>query len=148
MLFKKGFYAAVSLALSLLSATAEAQLQISDSHIRAVIPGSENTAAYLSIYNDSDKEVTLVSAKSDVASKVEFHDHIMVEGGMRMVQRPELKIGAKQKLIFKSGGLHIMFIGLQKSFEKEVELELTLSNGETLDVTLPVRSIHHEHHHH
>jgi len=148
MLFNKGFYKVFAMLLALLSVSTSANVAVSDAFIRAPIPGTENTAAYMTLSNKSDVVRVLVAAKSNIADKVEFHDHIMANGTMRMVKKERLEVPANSQLTFQSGGLHVMFIGLRTPVEKSVEVSFEFQNGDVEVVTLPVRSVHHEHHHH
>jgi len=69
---------------------------------------------------------SLVSAESNVSKVVELHTHIHDNGVMRMRQVESIPVPAKGEAVLKPGGLHIMFIHLNKP----------LVEGETFDVTL------------
>ncbi len=100
-----------------------------------------NGAAYMVILNGLDKDVTLVSAESDVAATVETHETVNDNGVMRMIPKPEgYDIPAGGSVELKPGGKHIMLIDLVNPLETGDEFELTLNfdNGETMTVTVPV----------
>lgn len=121
--------------------------------VRAPIPGMANTAGYMELTNLSKTDLVLTKAKSDFADKVEYHNHIMNDGVMKMVKLDKLEIPAGETITFQSGGLHLMFIGLtkQKPLSGKVTVTLISESGQTFPVELDVKSIkaqHHHHHHH
>jgi len=134
-----------------LSALAEVKnLTFEQAYVRAPIPGTKNTAGYMKLINHSDTEITLVKAESHFSDRVEFHDHIMENGVMRMTQVPVVKIEAKSSLEFSSGGLHLMLLDLAKNNKSDgpIAISFTTSKGQILTAHFEIQSIHHEHHHH
>lgn len=146
------------LPLLFLSGFTQAQLSIEHAQVRAMPPGLPNTAAFLSITNQSNSEVRLVEATSSAAKKAEFHSHSKDEKGvMRMAKEPCVDIPAGETFIFESGGHHIMLMGLNKTLMPGDVIPLTLedSNGKKYNFSLPVVSVlnenshqDHSHHHH
>lgn len=131
---------------------ANEKITFSDASLRAPIPGMENTAGYVEITNTSDKDIVLTDANSNIANKVEYHDHIMASGVMKMVKRDKLVIPAGKTVKFQSGGLHLMFIGLtvKAPLSERVTVNLISETGEVFPVELAVKSVkmQHQHHHH
>ena len=135
--------------LCLYSQTTFAQtLKVKDAHVRAPIPGMTKTSGYMAVTNISNKDISLVAAKSDIADKVEIHDHTMNNGVMKMVKLDGLLIKANETKTFESGGLHLMFIGLNdlKAIKDKVEVTFIFNDGSEQVNTFKVKSIH-EHHH-
>lgn len=135
-----------SLVLLMLSATAifASSLSVENPYVRATPPGLPNSAAFMSISNSSDKDISLVSARSDASSVVELHTHDMKDGVMKMYQVPKINIKANSSTVLKPGGFHIMLIGLKTKPLKEemnVEIELHFSNGQNLKVFAPVKKV-------
>lgn len=129
------------------------ELEVEQPWVRAVPPVSPNTAGYFMLHNNGKAERVLVGVSSDVAKAVEMHTVVEQDGGMSMQQLQEVKIAADDCAMFEPGGNHIMFIGLKQPLKEgdEVKLTLEFKDGETLQLTLPVKRSQeneHEHHHH
>lgn len=132
------------------SSYAGQSIKMENGTVRAPIPGMANTAGYMELTNLSKTDLVLTKAKSDFADKVEYHNHIMNDGVMKMVKLDKLVIPAGETITFQSGGLHLMFIGLtkQKPLPGKVTVTLTSESGQTFPVELDVKSIKAQHHHH
>ena len=129
---------------------ANAEIGAKNAVVTAPIPGMLNTAGYVTLMNQSDSDITLTSADSIIADKVEFHDHIMTHGVMKMVKLEQIVVPANGSLIFQSGGLHIMFLGVSKHAAHQEKTEVTLyaASGEKYKVSFNIKSIKQQHHHH
>ncbi len=130
---------------------------VTDGWVRLVPPVSQNSAAYFTLQNSSDKAVDILSASSDVADVVELHNVIHANGVMSMQKQDKVTVPAQQKLAFKPGSYHVMLIGLKKPLQENqaVNLTLQLAGGATLTVPLTVKAEAgnqghdmHQHHHH
>lgn len=132
------------------SSYAGQSIKMENGTVRAPIPGMANTAGYMELTNLSKTDLVLTKAKSDFADKVEYHNHIMKDGVMKMVKLDKLVIPASETITFQSGGLHLMFIGLtkQKPLPGKVTVTLISESGQTFPVELDVKSIKAQHHHH
>jgi copper(I)-binding protein len=110
---------------------------------RATAPGAQVGVGYMKITNNGAAPVQLVGASTPVAAKVEVHTMSMEGGVMRMRAVPSLTIPARSTVELKSGGLHLMLIGLKKPLVVEdlVPLTLNFSGGITLDVELYVEQM-------
>nr|WP_067285935.1 copper chaperone PCu(A)C [Marinobacterium profundum] len=122
--------------------TAFAEVQAQDGYVRAVPPGHKISAAYLTLRNNSTRAVQLDSAHTDSAGTTELHQSRQQDGIMRMraAQQVEIPAGADYKL--QPGGDHLMLIDLTQPLNAgdEVSLQLNFSDGQQLQLTLPVRS--------
>lgn len=140
--------------LSLIGMSSQAaqlsQLSTEQAKVRAIIPGATNTAGYLVITNNSDEDVTLVSASSSIAKRVEFHQHLHQGGLMKMIKLDDVTVPAKDKVVFESGGLHIMFLDVDPKMadDKEVQVRMTDKAGNELLVNFTIESIHQKMRHH
>lgn len=131
-------------------------IKVENSYVRATPPNLPNSAAFMTIKNDSNKAISLVKASSNISKVVELHTHDMKDGIMKMYQVPQIDIKKNAKVELKPGGFHIMFIGLSKPLKEGNNIELTLefSNGETKTITAPVKKVmsgmkhHGKHMHH
>ncbi len=122
--------------------------------IKTTPPGITNSAAYFTIVNNGEKDITLVNVASDSAKLVEMHEHIKHNGTFRMQKMEPLTIPAKGKANFEPGGNHIMFIGVTKPIENGDKIDITLSfdDGSQKTITTVAKKQHtgvkkaHKHH--
>lgn len=147
--------------LSILSFNAFANdasaIDIDNAYIREVPPGAMATGSFLTLKNNSGQEIQLVGATSNIAKRVELHTHINDNGIMKMRQIKSISIAAHQETKLQPGGLHIMFIGLQKELKEGQTIPMTLKfkDGSQKELTVPVKSVmnpmgnmNNMHHHH
>jgi copper(I)-binding protein len=123
-------------------------IEVKNGVVRSPIPGMANTVGYMELTNNSNDNIILTSAKSAVADRVEVHDHIMNDGVMKMVKLDSLTIMANETKTFQSGGLHLMFIGLneQDVMKKTIDVTFIFQDGSEQVATFDVKSIHQHHH--
>jgi copper(I)-binding protein len=114
-----------------------AQLSVSDAYMPQ--PVSDTMAAgFLTITNKGDADDELTSVTSDAAGSVTPHK--TVGGAMQEVDR--LTVPAHGRLVFKSGGNHLMFDGLKHKPEqgRTISVELHFAHSGDLKVEMPVKS--------
>lgn len=118
-------------------------IEINDAYVRATPPNLPNSAAFMSIKNSSDKDISIIKASSDVSKVVELHTHDMKDGVMKMYQVPKIDILANSQTVLKPGGFHIMFIGLNKALKvgETVTFTIEFSNGESQTITAPIKTV-------
>lgn len=131
--------------LSILSIAAVfgADVEIDGAYARASIPNVPNSAAFFVIKNNSDKDIAITSANSDIAEKNELHTHIKENQMMKMMKIEKLVVPAKSSLELKSGGDHVMLMGLKKELKAgdEINLELSFSDGDKKSIKVPVKDL-------
>lgn len=139
-----------TLLLSAISLSAHAAVEVENAFIRAIPPGQQNTAAFMTLHNTSAKALTLVSARASVATATELHTHTEQNGVMQMRQVAEIELKAGSKTELKPGGLHIMLLGLTESLAAGDNVELTLkyADGSEQQLAVPVQPVTAGHHHH
>ena len=120
-----------------------ADVEIDGAYARASIPNVPNSAAFFVIKNNSDKDIAITSANSDVAEKNELHTHIKENKMMKMIKIEKLVVPAKSSLELKSGGDHVMLMGLKKELKvgDEINLELSFSDGDKKSIKVPVKDL-------
>jgi len=136
--------ATLTLSTLLFAVSAHADtLRINDPYVREVPPGSPATAAFMTLHNSGETPIKLISAGNSITEHTELHNHIDVDGVMQMRQVETIEIPAGDETTLAPGGLHLMLIGLQSpvSQGEDVALSLTFDNGETLELTAPVRPV-------
>ena len=114
---------------------AAAPITAEDPWIKAVDSGM--TAAFVTLDNDSDDEVVLVSASTPASTMVELHEMVMKDG--QMVMQPKeggIPIPANDHAHLEPGGDHIMLMDVTDPIEPgdTVPITLTFSDGSTLDI--------------
>lgn len=131
-----------ALALSASMAQA-AELSISDAMARAVPPTAKMSAAFMTVTNNDDTDLAMVSAESSVAKAVELHNNTMVDGKMTMRKVDQIDLPANQKTELKPGGLHVMLIGLNRALVEGETIDLTLnfSDGSSEAMEIPIQQI-------
>ena len=120
-----------------------ADVEIDGAYARASIPNVPNSAAFFVIKNNSDKDIAITSANSDIAEKNELHTHIKENQMLKMMKIEKLVVPAKSSLELKSGGDHVMLIGLKKELKAgdEISLELSFSDGDKKSIKVPVKDL-------
>ncbi|NIC06771.1 copper chaperone PCu(A)C [Billgrantia bachuensis] len=133
---------AAGLSLVSLSALAD-PLVVEGAQVRAVPPGSQASAAFMTLRNPGERDVVLVAAESPVAEVSELHNHENVDGVMQMRQVPQVIVPAGGSTELAPGGLHMMLIGLTAPLVEgePVEIELQFESGESQRLEAPVKRI-------
>lgn len=126
-------------------AQAQPTLKLEQGWVRRV-PGNI-TAAYLVLYNPTDKPIRIVGASTSVATRVEFHqtthaghnDHLDISAMKRV---GALTVPARGRLEILPGKYHLMLYGLREKNPRplqegqKVSLTLTLEGGARITFTL------------
>jgi|AGTN01.3.fsa_nt_gi Uncharacterized protein conserved in bacteria len=137
----KTFVLAAALAVFPAMASA-ADLEISDAFLRAA-PVATAGAGYAIIKNTGPADDTLLGAEADISKKVELHTHVRDGDVMRMRAVPSIPVPAGGSAELKTGGDHIMFIGLTRPLKEGEVVEVTLvfaKAGKTV-VKMPVHGL-------
>jgi len=115
-------------------------LEISGAWARATPPGSKNGGAFLTVTNAGGGDDKLMAAASDVANRVELHNHINDNGVMRMRQVPFIPVPKGGKAELKPGSYHVMFMGLKAPLKEGgmVMVKLTFEKAGEVMVHMPV----------
>lgn len=93
---------------------------------RATPPGAKVGAAYLEIAASKAGGDKLLSARADIAGRVEIHTHKHEDGIMKMQQIDSLPVAAGKSALLKPSGDHIMLMDLKKPLVEGDLLPLTL----------------------
>jgi len=129
---------------------------IEEPYVRASIPGTSITSAYMTINNKSDEALTLTGVSGLFSDRIEIHQHTMSNGMMKMRKVEQLVINGQNSVILQPMGYHLMIFNVKKVLlpEEDVSITLHFKNQTDLVITIPVRSIKQErpakkqHHHH
>jgi hypothetical protein len=116
-------------------------ITISDAWVRAMEDG--NSAAYMTIQNNSDDDITLTEASADFANMTQIHQ-TTIEDDVARMQEVEggLTIPAGESVNLEPGGYHVMLMDLQEPLVEgnDALLTLTFDNGDVQTVNLPIRT--------
>ena len=116
---------ALAAAASLVSASALAQVSVSDPWVRATVPAQKASGAFMQLR--SAKAARLVEVKSPVAGRVEIHEMAMQGQTMRMRAVDGIDLPAGQPVNLASGGYHVMLFDLQRQLKEGEQVPLTLT---------------------
>ncbi len=112
---------------------ARAELVFSDAWLRAVPPVSPTMAGYVSLENDSDKDLMITGVRTDIAGHTMLHAMTTAEDGTRqMTHLHHLTIPARGKASLSPGEKHLMLMKLKRvpSFGESVDICFQLA-GDT-----------------
>lgn len=118
-------------------------VQISGAYARAVPPGQPNSAAFLTLNNNSGTDHELIDAESPAAKVVELHTHLNKDGMMQMRRVENIDVPAGKETRLQPGGYHVMLIGLKEQLKPDQTIEITLifKDGSRSKVTAPVQKL-------
>jgi len=128
----------------LLSSCSASELEITEAWGRPGDIGG-NSAAYFSIRNPSLQKDSLLKADADIARAVELHLSKMSGEGenqqMEMIPQEFVDIPILNTVVFKPGGLHVMFIDLNQPLKPgdSYTLTLTFQNAGEIQLDVDVR---------
>ena len=117
-----------------------ADIRIHDPFARVSSIMAQSGAAFMMIENHGTQDDRLVSARSDVAQRVELHTHLEDDQGvMRMFQVEEgFAVAAGGRHALERGGDHVMFLGLTRQLAHGDVVALTLVFEQAGEVMLEV----------
>jgi copper(I)-binding protein len=104
---------------------------------------AEAGAAYMILTNNGSESDRLLSASTEAAEVVEFHESFMDENQvmkMRPIEGGVIEVPAGSSIELKPGGMHLMLIKLVNPLEEGTQISLILNfekSGE-MSIELPV----------
>jgi copper(I)-binding protein len=106
-------------------------LVVSGLQVYAPLPGTSTGVAYMTLTNQSERTVTLLSARSPQFQRAELHETRLEDGVMKMRAVDQLAIAPGDNVRLEAGGLHLMLIGAlpDTAVGAPVTLELTHDDG-------------------
>ncbi len=115
-----------------------------DVWVRQPAQGQTTSAAYGTIANDGDTEITLIGGSVPFDATVEIHETLMDDAGTMQMQEREdgFAVPAGESFTLEPGGPHIMMLGIDPAeFVGSVDITLIFDDGTELTVTAPVRTL-------
>ncbi len=135
---------ALVLVLALLPLSSQAQeaaideIAIQQPWARATAGATPNGAAFMSLRNEGSSADFLVAVASNVAKRVELHQHTMTDGVMQMRRVEKVEVPAGGETALKPGGYHVMLIGLVEPLKSGEQFPLSLTFKQAGQVTVEV----------
>lgn len=114
-------------------------LMLDHAWARATPGAAKNGAAFLIIHNQGSTDDRLLSAASDVAGRVELHNHINNNGVMQMRQVEAIEVRAGGMAELKPGSFHVMMMGLKAPLKEGESFPLTLTFEKAGSTTIDVQ---------
>ncbi|MDO0926918.1 copper chaperone PCu(A)C [Streptomyces sp. TG1A-8] len=114
-----------------------AELSVSGPYMPQPV-SADMAAGFLTITNAGGARDELTSVSSDVAGRVTMHSTV----GGTMEEKTSFVVPAHGRLVFASGGNHLMFEGLKRKPVRgqTVTVRLTFAESGTRTVEMPVKS--------
>lgn len=137
--------AALGACSSSTASSADPAIIVEDPWVRTTDGATDTTmtAAFMSLVNPGDANVSLVGASTSVAMMSQVHEMVKGADGKTVMQEAKngIVIPAGSHAHLTPGGFHIMIMGLKQKLPvgSEVTLELTFSNGTSKTVVAPVK---------
>jgi copper(I)-binding protein len=102
-------------------------LKLSDSCIRAMLPGAQVAGGYLTITNTGQTDDRLITVSSERSRKAEIHEMAMDGDVMIMRELPKgLAIPAGKSVKLTPGGYHLMLMDIAEPLKERQVNKLTL----------------------
>ena len=135
-------FLALALCLMILPAAqgGEIPLKVEGAWIFAPPPGSEETAAFMTLVNTGTTPLRVMGAETPAAGRVVPMITTKTDGRMGMKDVPFFEIPAGGKLVLKPGGDHLMIYDLKAPLTDGEKASFTLQAepGGRLSIEIPV----------
>ena len=107
----------------------EDTLEVLAAWARASLSSNNNSAAYMSINNPTDKQITILGASAaTVANNVELHKSFVDEKGVsRMTSVDKIVVPANSTISLAPGGIHIMLFDLKRKLNPGESFKIVLA---------------------
>lgn len=121
------------------------ELEIVHPWSRATPPGAKVAAGYVTIRNGGSSADRLIGASAEIAGKTEIHEMAVDARGV-MTMRPlsdGVEVPAGGEVALKPGGLHIMFVNINRGAAEGEKLKgsLTFEKAGTVEVEFDVEAM-------
>ncbi|PIE20934.1 MAG: hypothetical protein CSA61_00025 [Neptuniibacter caesariensis] len=125
--------------VTLLSVNAYAEITVLSSSVKASSDGDEGQIS-IRLRNDDRYDVYLTSAHSPATAKVIFESLETVDGVEMMVEQDRLLLPGEQIVTLAGDQHRLLLVEPKRPLSKgsTIDLSLSLSNGKTLNIDVPV----------
>jgi len=115
-------------------------LSITDAWVKNLPPVTPVRAGYMTINNNTNQAVTIISTESEVFNAVDIHETVMKDGMMSMQALPHLTINPGETTRLAPGGMHLMMMKPRTTLKPGDIVSVTLNfddgNSQTLKMTV------------
>ncbi|MCB1532026.1 MAG: copper chaperone PCu(A)C [Alphaproteobacteria bacterium] len=126
----------------MIAAPANAQdIVIKNAYSYASAPTQKNGAVFMVIENTGAQDDAVLSARGDVAERIELHTHIMDGEKMMMREVERYDIPAGQSAELKPMGHHIMLMNLAAPLSAGEHFPLTLNFEHAVPIEVDVKIV-------
>jgi periplasmic copper chaperone A len=124
-------------------APAASTIAVEQPWARGTPKGAKTAAAYMTLANSGTSAEKLLSAKTPVADKVQFHQETEENGVSRMREVRSIEIAPRDKVTFKPGSMHMMLVDLKQPLKQGDTFPLTLQfeHAGEVNVSVPVGKV-------
>jgi len=131
----------VSIACIFFASLAFADMSVENGWVRVPPPAVDVAAAYMTLHNNGDQEMTITGVDSRASGSAGIHATEMQGDMMHMRRLNRLIIPAHGSVTLALGGMHIMLNDLKRELKpgQTVSLSLSFSDGGRMALDLPVR---------
>jgi copper(I)-binding protein len=119
-------------------------ISVTDAWVRQPAEGQTASAAYGTITNNGDTDITLIAGSVPFDATVEIHETLMDDTGTMSMQEREdgFVIPAGSTFVLEPGGPHVMMLDIDPAdFVGAVDVTMIFDDGTELTVTAPVRAL-------
>jgi periplasmic copper chaperone A len=118
-------------------------LELSGAWARASMSSNSNSAAYMSITNPTNKQITILGASAAIVSNnVELHKSFVDEKGIsRMTSIDKIVVPANSTIALAPGGIHVMLFELKRKLTAgdKFKMHLELESAESVSIDVEVK---------
>ena len=116
-------------------------IEIENAFAKPSLKGQSVGVGFVTMHNQSDQIIKLVSVDTEVAMRPELHDHIKQGDRVMMRKQDAIEIPANGTTQMKPGGLHIMLMMLKQPLQEGETFEATLhfADGSSKPVTFAIK---------
>ena len=129
---------AAALLLTLLGACnsdVQAPLVATHVEITAPRPGSNMSAGYLTLHNNTDQPIAIDTVQSPQFARVEIHETSLENGIARMRRIEQLVVAAHGSVVLERGKRHLMLMQPRDGADT-TDVELNLMHGQRTHLTI------------
>jgi len=94
--------------------------------LREAPPNAKMLAAYATINNQTNENLTLIGAYAPDFGMAEIHKTVEIDGMLKMREQKELALPLNANITMQPGGLHIMLMMPKKKFKAGDEARICL----------------------